>query len=167
MATIYDKKRKQVVSLSAREWAPLASTEKMFVNNSVVGGIAVAVPGEILGYHELHNKYGRLKWKRLFEPVIKMCREGHKVMKVLAGVLKEKESVIKAEVSLNDFINPDTGEVWEENDTMKRLQLADTLQAIADKGAMEFYEGEIGKQVVKDVKSKGGILTERDLKEYR
>lgn len=167
MATIYDKKSNQVISLNAREWAPAASTEDMFVNRTVVGGIAVAVPGEILGFHELHNKYGILKWRRLFQPIIKLCRSGHTVMKILAGVLKENENMIKSEESLSDFINPATGEVWEENDTMKRLKLADTLEVIADKGAMVFYEGEIGKQVVKDVRDKGGILTEQDLKEYR
>lgn len=167
MATIYEKNQDEVITLNAREWAPLASTEDMFVNKTVVGGIAVAVPGEILGYHELHNKYGRLAWKRLFKPVIKMCREGHKVMRILAGVLKANEKIIKAESSLRDFINPATKEVWEENDIMKRSKLADTLEIIADKGAMTFYEGEIGKQIVKDVQDKGGILTEQDLKEYR
>ncbi|KAL5277597.1 hypothetical protein ACFFRR_002680 [Megaselia abdita] len=166
MATI--KHGNEVMTLTAREWAPLASTEDMFVNiSSVVGGIAVGVPGELLGYHELHNKYGRLKWKRLFEPVIKLCREGHKVIKILASVLEEHKDLIKGEESLKDFVNPITKEVWKENDTMKRLKLADTLEVIADKGAMEFYEGDIGKQVVKDVHDKGGILTEKDLKEYR
>lgn len=167
IATIFDKEKGEVITLNAREWAPAAASENMFVNKTVIGGIAVAVPGEIIGYQELHKKYGRLPWKRLFEPVIKMCRDGYKIMRIVALVLKEYEGMIQNETSLVDFINPATQAVWEENDIMTRPKLADTLQAIADKGADEFYTGEIGKQIVKDVQDRGGILTEQDMKDYR
>jgi gamma-glutamyltranspeptidase/glutathione hydrolase/leukotriene-C4 hydrolase len=34
-----------------------------------IGGLAVAVPGELRGLEEMHSKWGRLPWKRLVEPV--------------------------------------------------------------------------------------------------
>ena len=43
------------------------------------GGKVVAIPGEIKGYHEAWRRFGRLPWKELFEPTIKMCRDGYKI----------------------------------------------------------------------------------------
>lgn len=167
IATIFNKEKGTVEVLNAREWAPLAATPEMFKNQNVTGGMAVAVPGEIMGYHELYQKYGKLPWKRLFEPIIVMCREGHKVMRILAGVMKKMENIIINEPTMSDFINPKTSRVWEENDIMTRPKLADTLQQIADKNATDFYNGTLAQQIVNDVQAKGGILTMQDMNEYR
>jgi gamma-glutamyltranspeptidase / glutathione hydrolase / leukotriene-C4 hydrolase len=62
-----------------REEAPGASTADMFVgkpSNSTKGGLSIAVPGEIKGYHEAWKLYGNVTWKSLFEEPIKLAREG-------------------------------------------------------------------------------------------
>lgn len=44
----------------------------MYGSNPVlpkIGGLAVAVPGELRGLEAMHSKWGRLPWKRLVEPV--------------------------------------------------------------------------------------------------
>ncbi len=64
------------------------------------------------------------------------------------------------------FINPNTTDVWQEGDKYKRLNLAKTLERIADNGAEEFYSGETGQNLVKDIQEAGGIITLDDLKNY-
>lgn len=56
-------------------------------------GLTVAVPGEIRGYWELHQKYGKLPWKDLFQPTIEMCHQGIPVSSHLVktlGNMKDK-----------------------------------------------------------------------------
>lgn len=77
------------------------------------GGLAVAVPGELMGYWEAHKKYGRLQWFELFQPAIKLCETGARVNNYLAAYLAEKEPMIKNESSLAEIlINPDTNKTW-------------------------------------------------------
>ena len=65
------------------------------------------------------------------------------------------------------FINPKTGDVWQEGDTYKRENLGYTLMEIAKNGVDEFYTGETAKNLVNDIQNAGGIITLDDLKNYR
>lgn len=170
IATLYNKETNTIETLTARERAPLASSENMFGNITQVDGIlAVATPGELKGYWAMHQKYGRVPWKVLIEPSIKLCRNGHIVTSYLANVLREYEAEIKAEPSMSEvFINPITNEVWQANDRIKRLQLAKTLEIIAEEGGETMYtaNGTIAKLLIEDIKKFGGIITMDDLVEY-
>ncbi|CAD7090854.1 unnamed protein product [Hermetia illucens] len=169
VSTIYIRSTGEVISLIAREAAPLAAHESMFVNQSVTGGLAVAVPGEIKGYSALHKKYGRLNWAELVEPTIKLCEEGQIVSPYLARILEIYEQTVLNSPSLKElFVNPSTGKIYKEGDKVKRTKLAETLRVIAKEGEDAIYNGgSIGKMLVDDIKAYGGIITEQDLKEYQ
>lgn len=170
VATMYHKETNTIETLTARERAPLASSENMFGNiTDVTGILAVATPGEVKGYWEMHQKYGRVPWKLLIEPSIKLCRNGHIVTSYLASVLHRYEAVIKAEPSMSEiFINPATNQVWQTEDHIKRPQLAKTLEIIAEEGVDAMYSanGTIAKLLIDDIKALGGILTIDDLVQY-
>ena len=62
LLTIYIKEKGTIETLDAREVAPKLATKNMFDNNlgaSLEGGLAIAVPGELKGLWELHQKYGK------------------------------------------------------------------------------------------------------------
>lgn len=55
--TIFRKESNTVETLIARDIAPLAADENMFVNvTSVTGGKAIAVPGELKGKQKAKQK---------------------------------------------------------------------------------------------------------------
>lgn len=41
------------------------------------GGLAAAVPGELAGYWEAHQRFGKLPWADLFEPSVELCEKGY------------------------------------------------------------------------------------------
>uniref|UniRef100_A0A1A9X253 Gamma-glutamyltransferase n=1 Tax=Glossina brevipalpis TaxID=37001 RepID=A0A1A9X253_9MUSC len=169
MATIYTKLHKKIETIIARESAPAAAHKNMFIGrSSLQGPRAVAVPGEMLGYWELHQRYGRLPWKSLFQPTIKLCREGHLISKFLAAAIKSKEKEIRAEPSMAALFVKSDNSLYKEGDFLTRPTLAMTLERIAENGADEIYGGgKTGKMLVKDIQNMGGIITERDLINYK
>lgn len=101
LATVYDAPSKQVRIMNARERAPAGTHENMYVNaSSTVGGLAIAVPGELKGYGAMYREYGRLPWRELVAPTAELCRRGHLVNEYMARVLKTYSDRIKEEPSM-------------------------------------------------------------------
>ncbi|KAL1210663.1 Glutathione hydrolase 3 [Cardamine amara subsp. amara] len=94
-----------------RETAPLAASQNMFENREaerVVGALSIAVPGEIAGLYKAWERHGRVPWKRLVEPSIKLAREGFEVGSHLAFALSKNEAMIKNDIGLKSvFTNGD------------------------------------------------------------
>jgi gamma-glutamyltranspeptidase/glutathione hydrolase/leukotriene-C4 hydrolase len=171
LLSFYSKKDGVVRTLNAREVAPGLATTDMFVNDrngSTSGGKAVAVPGEIKGLWELHQRHGKLRWKELLQPVIDLCRNGHVVSPYLVNIFARSEERILGEPSLRAiFIDPATNKTFKLGEKVKRVKLAETLEVIAEQGADAIYGGgEIGRMMVEDVVEHGGLLTVQDLKDY-
>ena len=171
LITIYIKDKGTVESIDAREIAPKLAVKDMYNNNlgaASRGGLAVAVPGELKGLWGLHQKYGKLPWKDLIQPNIELCRRGHKVSSYQARIYKSIETRLLDEPTLSEvFINPETQQVWEEGELIKRNKLADTLEIIAAEGADAIYNnGSLTQILVNDIKRFGGIITTEDFMDY-
>lgn len=64
------------------------------------------------------------------------------------------------------FINPDTGDVYKENEILKRPQLANTLR-ILQQDPDGLYTGQLANQLADDIQGFGGIITAEDLRNYK
>ncbi|XP_067130268.1 scoloptoxin SSD14-like isoform X2 [Centruroides vittatus] len=170
--TIYDKKEDVVSVLDAREIAPEAASENMFNGDptrSQMDGLAVAVPGELSGYEAAYNRYkGNLTWKELFTPTIELCRKGFEVTRHLAMALEETRDIVLNETTLrNVYFNNETGDLYKEGEIMTRLDLADTLEKIANSNSDILYgRGETQRKFLQDIANYGGIITENDMLKY-
>jgi gamma-glutamyltranspeptidase/glutathione hydrolase/leukotriene-C4 hydrolase len=99
LATIYIKETNTVVTLNAREVAPLRAHRDMYNDSSTSsseGGLSIAVPTEVKGLWELHKRYGKLSWAEVIEPVIEVADMGFKVNNYLATVLMSREDKIRS-----------------------------------------------------------------------
>lgn len=169
--TIYNRANKTATTIIAREMAPGAANETMFTTNpnkdaSTFGGLAIGVPGEIMGYWEAHQRFGKLPWKELFQPTIKMCRNGFKIGSALAKAITGSQDVIRKMEGLSEIFIRD-GKLLKEGDVMYRTKLANTLERIANKGVSEFYNSSLSADIAKEVQDNGGIITKTDLSNYR
>jgi len=158
-----------VETIDFRETAPAASFPTMFKGDPILaqtGGLAVAVPGEIRGLELAHKRHGKLPWERLFAPAVKLAREGWAVGPELARRLQLAKALIEGVPEWSHVFAQD-GIALREGQWIKREALADTLEAIGTKGADAFYTGKIAQMMVDHVQKNGGILTMKDMRDYK
>ncbi|KFK29478.1 hypothetical protein AALP_AA7G139300 [Arabis alpina] len=151
-----------------RETAPLAASQDMFENREaerVVGPLSIAVPGEIAGLYKAWETHGRVQWKLLVEPSIKLARDGFEVGSHLAFAISKNEDMIKNDIGLKRvFTNGD--KFLKKGDICYNPKLAETLEVVAEKGMKAFYEEDVAEKLVNDVREAGGIMTMEDLRSY-
>ncbi|XP_067653668.1 glutathione hydrolase 1 proenzyme-like [Haliotis asinina] len=166
--TVYNRTSGTSYVLDARERAPLAANSTMYVGReraaSLNGGLAIAVPGELMGYWEAHQRFGKLRWKNLFEPTIKICREGLNVTEATAFGINRSIDLLRSG-SFTMYFSANGGVVGV-GDTVTYPKLADTLETISTEGALAFYNGSLTDAIVSEIQENGGIITKEDLNTY-
>jgi len=168
---VHNRNRDRVINF--REMAPKAATADMFIEDSdlsVNGGMASGVPGPVAGYWKAHREFGRLNWEDLFAPTMALLKRPITVTKHMEYALsKVKEHLIKDENAKRVFFNdPEDAETYKrEGDTYTNYNLGEAYRLIANNGPKAFYEGRIGRNIIKAIRARGGIMTRRDLIAYR
>ena len=157
-------------SLDYREKAPLLSTRDMYLDSignvipdkSLIGGLAIGVPGTVAGLYEVHKRFGSLSWEELVEPSIDLAKKGFVVTK------KQKQSFQSKRDEFIDVNGKNTfyGKDYQEGDVIVNPIFAKTLELIQKNGKAGFYEGLNAERLVNTVKQKGGIISKQDLLKY-
>lgn len=169
----YDAKQNATQALDFREKAPLKATREMYLDRqgkpregaSVNGHLAVAVPGTVAGLYEAHRKAGRLPWKTVIAPAIRLAEAGFPVTPKLVEAIAIRQAKLQK--------NPDArrillnhGKGYKAGDLLIQTDLAKTLRAIAQ-NPQNFYTGKIASAIAQDMSANGGIIRLEDLKQYR
>jgi len=157
----------KVFNIDFRETAPSLANQSMFPphsNLSQFGGLAVAVPGEIMGLSTAHRLWGSLPWEDLFEPVVELA-EASQVGPEFARRMPWFAPLLLGEEEWSSVFAPE-GKLLTENDTIHRPAYAESLRTIAREGPSAFYNGSITRSLVNKIQSKGGIVTLEDFSNY-
>ena len=156
-----------------RERAPLAAGRDMYLDKdgdvikdaSTVGYRAAGVPGSVAGFDLALKRHGKLKWADVLEPARKLAAEGFILNYHTARSLRGSERLLsKFPDSKRIFLRD--GKHYEEGERFIQADLAATLARLKENGPREFYEGKTAQLIAEDMKANGGLITEKDLKEY-
>ncbi|SDR70795.1 gamma-glutamyltransferase [Gramella sp. MAR_2010_147] len=165
----------ETTTFNFREKAPLAATRRMYLdkngnvkdNTNHDGLLSVGVPGTVSGLFMAHQKFGKLPWKKLLQPAINLAENGFAISPVIEDfsnwVFENKDEY---ESTARIFLKKD-GTPFTAGDILIQKDLSETLKRIRDKGADGFYMGKTASLIADFMRSNGGIITKKDLKEYR
>lgn len=174
-AMLWDPKAKKVVGIngSGRSPANLSlATVRSRAKNGLVpayGAIAVSVPGCVDAWWQLHQRYGKLAWKKLFDPAIEYATEGAPVAQTVAYYINASFKKLTTpglgieEVENFRKIWAPNGHTPAEGEVFRNPALARTLALIATGGRDAFYKGEIAETIDRYFKRIGGWMTKEDL----
>ncbi|EED92078.1 gamma-glutamyltransferase, partial [Thalassiosira pseudonana CCMP1335] len=159
--------------IDCRETAPQNSSYDMFETlppeASLLGGLAIAIPGELRGLELLHYRHGSLPWEEIVRPAMELARDGFIVASHLATGIQEKEEYIRSLPNLAYMLSKENDGVTllKEGDLMIQQQLGMTLAAVMHGGADALYKGDRSATLAKDIQDAGGVITQSDIANYR
>jgi len=160
------------VAYDFRETAPSGSVPTMWLRDGKYDPdlhhdsvLSVGVPGTVAGLHQAWKEHGRLAWRQLVEPAIRLARDGFEVSDGLARDLANNlEYMQRYPASIAQFSR--SGTPYEAGDVLRQPDLARTLERIASDGPIDFYQGETARLIEREMKRLGGLITRTDLHAY-
>ncbi len=162
----------RVLTVDFREAAPRAARRDLYfarpgktAPSSTEGPLASGVPGSVAGLTLAHRRAGRLPWKTVVEPAVRLARDGFVMpANVSESIADERRRLAKDPATSRIFLPngapPAPGAVF------RQPELAKTLEAIRDRGEDGFYRGEIARDIADAQKKTGGLITRGDLARY-
>ena len=166
-AIIWDAQSNKLHGLNASGPAPMNLSIDYFEQQGLkkipaYGPLPVTVPGAVDGWVKLHEKFGKLKFKSLFEPTIEYAEKGFPITETIAYYLDKSQKRFENYPNFSEFWIKN-GRMPQKGEIFKNPQLVNTLRIIAEKGRAGFYEGEIAQTMANFVQAQGGFLTYDDL----
>src|SRR6185295_1000069 len=156
-----------------REKAPLAAKRDMYLDaagqvipkSSLVGHLAVAVPGSVAGLERARTRYGTLGRERLIAPAIALAEEGFTLQPGDVRLLAEATGDFRNDKP-SAAIFLDSGDTRRAGSILVQRDLARTLRAVSERGVEGFYKGPVAEAIASASRAGGGILTLEDLARY-
>jgi gamma-glutamyltranspeptidase/glutathione hydrolase len=154
--------------LNASGRSPAAWTPEHFNGQGVPprGWNSVTVPGAVSAWVELHVKFGKLPFEKLFERAISYGRDGFLVSPTIAAQWAAQTSDLKGQPGFADAFLPG-GRAPEAGERFRFPEHAATLEKIAATRGEAFYRGELATKMSEHAAANGGALQTSDLAAHR
>ncbi len=171
---IYWAKSHQLYGLDYRERAPMAASATMYLRNGKPdeelarsGPLAVAVPSELAGLDAAMRRFGTMKFSTLAAPAMKLARNGFPITPHMAIDIGLTASKISRDPAFRSVFFDNSGSALKAGSVAYNRKLAALLERLGDEPVRNFYGGEVARQITDYLRPKGGLLTLRDLADYR
>eukprot|EP00756_Hemistasia_phaeocysticola_P011979 Hpha_TRINITY_DN15164_c5_g2::TRINITY_DN15164_c5_g2_i1::g.129377::m.129377/K18592/GGT1_5, CD224; gamma-glutamyltranspeptidase / glutathione hydrolase / leukotriene-C4 hydrolase len=151
-----------------RETAPAAADRDMYEGsrrNATHGALAGGVPGEFHCLWEMHQRWGRVPWNTLIGRVATLARNFTVSVGLAQTLRSSAKDLLENDYLRRVFFNGDEPKMA--GDFVQWVELADTLDTIAQEGISALYEGSLAQNLSSDILADGGIITVQDLSDYR
>ncbi|MBB1316821.1 gamma-glutamyltransferase [Shewanella sp. SR43-4] len=165
----------KTIAIDYRETAPAKAHKDIFLDEqgnavdklSREHGLAVGVPGTVMGMELALTKYGTMSMEQVIKPAIKLAKDGILVTSDLSNSLAGLKSRITQWPSSAEVFYHADGSNYQVNELFKQPELAQSLSLIAEKGSKGFYQGETAEKIVSAVQNAGGVMSLTDLSNYK
>jgi gamma-glutamyltranspeptidase/glutathione hydrolase len=146
---VYSDKGGPPVSYDGREIAPHAATgtwffkdgQPMAFRDAQPGGKSVGVPGNLRMMALAHREHGKLPWAALFQPAIKLARDGFKITPRLYNSLRDHPATGALSAEARAIFYQADGQPKPVGTLVKNPAFAKFLEQIAQRGPDSFYVG--------------------------
>ncbi|HEX5855629.1 MAG TPA: gamma-glutamyltransferase, partial [Thermoanaerobaculia bacterium] len=167
--------RGRILVVDFREVAPRSARRDLYVRpdahgivpSSTEGALASGVPGSVAGLSLAHRRAGRLPWKAVVNPAVRLARDGFVVSEELFRSISKpehRERLAKDPETVRIFLP--NGAPAPVGSLFKQPDLARTLEAIRDRGEDGFYRGRVARQIEAGQERDGGLISRGDLALY-
>lgn len=128
--------------------------------------LGAGIPGTVAGLWHVHQKYGKLPWRRLLQPAIRLAGKGIVISDDFAYALDVRRERLSRDPVAAKVLYKADGESYRAGERFVQKDLSWSLQEIAKGGADAFYRGSIARKIVADMQANAGAITMEDLARY-
>ena len=174
---VLDDGKGHLMTLDGREKAPKAATPDWFkvgdryltTAEAIPGGKSVGVPGNVSMMAEAHRLHGKLKWREIFQPAIRLARDGFVVSERLTAFL-DRFATTGALSDEGRALYYPGGKPVAAGTVLKNPRLAAILERLSREGTKAFYSGQNAAAIVKAVNTaprNRSAMTLEDIASYK
>ena len=164
----------RVFAVDGREKAPEAATRDMYIPEgdyvpslSREGVLAVAVPGLLAAYEKALGIAGTKSLEELIEPSIELARKGFDLDTHYLNRYKLAREALGRDPASAKVYFHGNGSPLQAKEIFRQPDLAETYRKIAERGLDYFYRGEFAERMAAYMKEQGGLITLKDMRDYR
>lgn len=142
---------------------PARGTPDQFTYETKERGIrASLIPGNVAGWFEALNRYGRLPKARIFEAAIDYAEQGFPLHPFNVDMIRSSMPRLNAAgLAIYEPVPLRIGAI------LKQPDLGQTLRRLADQGPDYFYSGELAAHIDRFMTEERGLITAADLAGYK